>query len=187
MTEAFDPTPYIAAERARRSTVATACDGGCYGGAGQGRAEIRQFPATAKVSEPSVAAVAAVAAPQSDDLPWSAALARFLVMPCPDGRNPTRWAALQADCEGFSRTWGRIAVALGWSTRYAFGYPRDPSSRRVDQLGLVPLLDGRPIAALTDTCATILNSSGAPNVYRLYPWRRPGAPLWVAFGMEGGP
>jgi hypothetical protein len=73
-------------------------------------------------------------------------------------------------------TWGEQAVALGWTPRDLFGLhkPPDqphPSYRRLsryDETGLIWLLQGRPVAALTAATAAIENPTGAITVYRRY-------------------
>jgi len=108
-------------------------------------------------------------------------------MPCPDRRTPAQWRQLLSDAEVFHQQWGSTAAALGWMVTDVFGSPADPYVSAVGQLGLVPLLDGRPVAAMTAASATIANPRGAPTVFHLYPWRRPGVPLWIAYAPECGP
>lgn len=189
MYEPFDPTPYLRASGggARRAAVASGCDQDCYPRHDQETSENSHSSAPAILETGEVAGIAGIAGPPAFELPWRAGLARFLVMPCPDDRSSTYWRRLQIDCERFDREWGRTAMLLGWSAVDAFGSPPDPSSAAVDQLGLVPLLRGRTIAAMTAQSATILNEHGAPNTFRLYPGRRPSVPLWIAYSPRAGP
>ena len=66
------------------------------------------------------------------------------------------------------------AEALGWTAKDLFGLAPvpdkpHPSYRRIsryDQTGLIWLLHGRPVVALTESTATIESPNGAITVYR---------------------
>jgi len=117
-------------------------------------------------------------------------------------RNPVSYAsalaALRAECpvyvdaadwqqaiEGahrFVTQWGKQAEALGWASADLFGLhipPEKPAPNyrrlsRYDQTGLIWLLHGRPVIALTQTAATILAPSGASLMYHRHNKRAPG-------------
>ena len=86
------------------------------------------------------------------------------------------WQQAVEDGHRFVIQWGKQAEALGWAPADLFGLhtPPDrpaPNYRRLsryDQTGLVWLLRGRPVIALTQTAATILAPSGANLTYRRY-------------------
>jgi hypothetical protein len=58
------------------------------------------------------------------------------------------------------------AVALGWGPYDLFGCDRDRPFARIDQLGLLWLLDGGRLAALTADTAMIKTSNGSILTYR---------------------
>jgi hypothetical protein len=86
-----------------------------------------------------------------------------------------RWQQAVEDAKAFLGTWGEQAHALGWSNRDLFGLhtpPADPHpsySRlsRYDATGLVWLLQGRKVIALTEATAAIESpKTGGLTVYR---------------------
>jgi hypothetical protein len=78
------------------------------------------------------------------------------------------------DARAFLARWGEQAEALGWTARDLFGLHQPPApphpsySRlsRYDEAGLIWLLQGRPVVALTEATAAIQSSSGAITSYR---------------------
>jgi hypothetical protein len=93
---------------------------------------------------------------------------------CPALVEVHRWEAAKVDAEAFLWRWGEQAQALGWTARDLLGlqaipeHPA-PSYRRLsryDATGLIWLLKGRPVVALTDATAAIENSTGAITIYR---------------------
>jgi hypothetical protein len=95
---------------------------------------------------------------------------------CPDLVPPARWQQAIEDGRAFLARWGRQAEALGWTARDLFGLhqptakPHPSYSRlsRYDHTGLVWLLQGRPVLALTDRRAAIENATGAITIYRRF-------------------
>jgi hypothetical protein len=83
-----------------------------------------------------------------------------------------RWQQAVRDADCFLPKWGAQAHALGWTVRELFGlHPvaerPAPTFRRLsryDSTGLIWLLQGRPVIALTETEAAI-QSAGAVVVY----------------------
>jgi hypothetical protein len=94
----------------------------------------------------------------------------------PDLIDIARWRQVVEDGQLFLAKWGEQAEALGWTSRDLFGLhkPPDqphPSYRRLsryDETGLIWLLQGRPVVALTDATAAIENSIGAITIYRRF-------------------
>ena len=95
---------------------------------------------------------------------------------CPDHVEADRWEAAVEDGRRFLTQWGTQAGALGWTARDLFGLapvpdqPR-PSYRRLsryDETGLIWLLRGRPVLALTEGTAAIESPTGTVSVYRRY-------------------
>jgi hypothetical protein len=95
---------------------------------------------------------------------------------CPDHVDVARWQQAVEDGRRFLATWAAPAEALGWDSRDLFGlhtppeHPH-PSYRRLsryDCTGLVWLLEGRPVVALTEATAAIENPTGSITVYRRF-------------------
>jgi hypothetical protein len=94
----------------------------------------------------------------------------------PDLIDIARWRQAVEDGQLFLAKWGEQAEALGWTSRDLFGLhkPPDqphPSYRRLsryDEAGLIWLLQGRPVVALTGASAAIENSIGAITIYRRF-------------------
>jgi len=99
----------------------------------------------------------------SDHLPvaWIDGVARLRTMDIPDCFSAERWRYMVDDADAFLKQWGVTAVNLGWSTHDLFGvHPAAPTAR-FDAMGLIPLLHGNPVIALTETTATLRGSSGS--------------------------
>jgi hypothetical protein len=93
---------------------------------------------------------------------------------CPDRVPIDRWQlAVQDGCR-FLAQWGKQAEALGWTAKDLFGLqtpaakPHPSYSRlsRYDETGLIWLLRGRSVVALTEITAAIQNPTGAITTYR---------------------
>jgi hypothetical protein len=93
---------------------------------------------------------------------------------CPAHVDPADWVQAIEDGRKFLAAWGQHAEAFGWTARDLFGLhtlpARPPATyrrlSRYDETGLIWLLEGRPVVALTDTEAVILGHSGAKLTYR---------------------
>jgi hypothetical protein len=93
---------------------------------------------------------------------------------CPDLVPVARWQAAVEDGRHFLARWADRAEALGWTPRDLFGLMPVPGhakpsfSRlsRYDETGLIWLLQGRPVVALTEATAAIQSSTGAITIYR---------------------
>ena len=87
-----------------------------------------------------------------------------------------RWQQAVQDGRRFLAKWGEQAAALGWTPRDLFGLHKPPDQphpsycrlSRYDETGLIWLLGGRPVVALTAATAAIENPTGAITVYRRY-------------------
>src|SRR5262245_241144 len=92
---------------------------------------------------------------------------------CPDRVPVDRWQRCVEDGRRFLARWGDQAEALGWTARDLFGLhqppaPQHPSYSRLsryDETGLIWLLQGREVVALTEATAAIQNPAGA-TIYR---------------------
>jgi hypothetical protein len=95
---------------------------------------------------------------------------------CPERIDRVDWQAAVEDGRAFLAKWGEQAEALGWTARDLFGLapvPDKPASNyrrlsRYDLSGLVWLLKGRPVVALTESGAAIENPTRAILIYRRY-------------------
>jgi hypothetical protein len=104
---------------------------------------------------------------------------------CPDQVEPRRWQQAIEDGRRFLAQWGEQAEILGWTARDLFGLhevPPNPSPNyqrlsRYDCTGLIWLLQGQPVVALSDGTAAIKSISGSITTYRKH--RKP------AFGPLG--
>jgi hypothetical protein len=93
---------------------------------------------------------------------------------CPEYVEPNRWRRVVADGRLFTATWGRQAEALGWTDVELFGLHEPPAHphasynrmSRYDCMGLVWLLNGNPVVALTEITAAIQHKSGSVTIYR---------------------
>jgi hypothetical protein len=97
-------------------------------------------------------------------------------------RSPTlvpvqRWQQAVEDGSRFRAAWGEQAQALGWSSADLFGLHETPAKphptynrlSRYDATGLIWLLEGRPVVALTADTASIRNpKTGNVTVYRRF-------------------
>lgn len=77
------------------------------------------------------------------------------------------WASrVSSDADNFLSRWGHAAHQLGWTALDLFGvHPAAPGSR-FDLMGLIPLLQGGDVIALTAEAATIRRPSRAILTYR---------------------
>jgi hypothetical protein len=88
----------------------------------------------------------------------------------PPGDVPLRrWQRLVDDVGLFLDRWAAYAAALGWGSHDLFGCDRDRPFARIDQCGLLWLLNGDRLIMLTENAATIEMRTGARLTYRRKP------------------
>jgi hypothetical protein len=96
---------------------------------------------------------------------------------CPDLIPADRWQAAVGDGRAFLAKWGEQAEALGWTVRDLFGLHKPPEKphpsysrlSRYAETGLIWLLDGRRVVALTEGTAAIQNPATASiTMYRRF-------------------
>ena len=100
---------------------------------------------------------------------WARGLARLCAIPTPSDFRPARWRILVTDAQQFIERWGVQAARLGWNAYDVFGVNATKPVERVDAAGLVRLLDGRPVVALTAGEAVIQSPTGSRLTYRRKP------------------
>jgi hypothetical protein len=118
--------------------------------------------------------------PDLDETPPFGRFGRFgrtyceLERRCPELVAPDRWQQAVRDAQSFLAVWGEQADALGWTVTEIFGLhpvPDRPAASyqrltRYDHTGLVWLLRGCPVVALTAETAAIQTKSGGILTYR---------------------
>jgi hypothetical protein len=83
-----------------------------------------------------------------------------------------RWQRFVDDVGIFLDRWAAYAAALGWGPHDLFGSDRNRPFARIDQSGLLWLLNGDKLIELTENTATIERRTGARQTYR----RKPSGP-----------
>jgi hypothetical protein len=94
---------------------------------------------------------------------------------CPDLVEEHRWRQAATDADSFVARWGEQAASLGWTAQDLFGLvpiPDRPAPNyrrlsRYDHTGLIWLLQGRPVVALTETTAAIQGATVVLTYRRL--------------------
>jgi hypothetical protein len=100
---------------------------------------------------------------------WAEGFARLDRARPPDEVPQRRWLQFVDDCGTFLDGWAAKAKALGWGPLDLFGCDRDRPRARIDQAGLIWLMAGRRLVALTADSATIETASGGRLTYRRVP------------------
>lgn len=97
---------------------------------------------------------------------WRRGVERLGSMSLPRGYPERAWTELLVDAEHFLGRWGPQAARLGWFAWELFGCHRRAPWQRLDAMGLVLLLRGKELAALTGGEAVIRTATGAHQTYR---------------------
>jgi hypothetical protein len=106
------------------------------------------------------------AAPGKALAAWSQGVALLRGMTAPRAYPGRARQQLIVDAERFLHDWTAQAAALGWPDWELFGCHRRAPWGRIDGMGLVLLLHGDRLAALTPTEAVIRRASGAHQTWR---------------------
>jgi hypothetical protein len=93
---------------------------------------------------------------------------------CPPGIESGRWRQAISDADTFLATWGEQAASIGWTAQDLFGLAEVPDRSgpnyqrlsRYDQTGLIWLLQGRSVVALTEDSAFIGTANGTLSYRR---------------------
>jgi hypothetical protein len=80
-----------------------------------------------------------------------------------------RWQTFCNDVGRFLDSWASKAASLGWTPLELFGADRDGPFARVDCAGLLWLVHGRRLVALSQDTAVIETSTGSRLTYRRKP------------------
>jgi hypothetical protein len=98
---------------------------------------------------------------------WVEGFARLDPDRPPGDMPPRRWQSFVADVELFlDGPFCTSAAALGWQPPDLFGCDRDRPFARIDQAGLLWLLNGDRLVALSECTATVETRTGARHSWR---------------------
>jgi hypothetical protein len=101
---------------------------------------------------------------------WAEGFARLNPHHSPADVPPRQWLTFINDCGRFlDGGFAAKAAALGWGPFDVFGCDRDRPFARIDQSGLLWLLNGDRLVALAENTATIETKAGARQIYRRRP------------------
>ena len=92
---------------------------------------------------------------------WHAILAGLKRRGPADWLSHPQWRGLLSDAENFLTRWGSAAHLLGWTALDLFGVHPIAPAARFDVMGLIPILNGAEVLALTSQTATMRRVSGA--------------------------
>jgi hypothetical protein len=96
------------------------------------------------------------------------------------------WRDLIRDTERFLPIWGRQAADLGWTTLDLFSVHRLAPAARFSCMGLLLLVRGGRVAAITAERAVIERQSGAHLTYTRRPPEPECVPIWELEPRDGG-
>lgn len=158
--------------------------------AGREGARFGRFRDSRHTPPESLAALAALAAPRDNVLPWTGGLEQLRHMPAPPFLAPAAWDQLVWTAIRLDEEWGRAAHDAGWDTLQLFGANPNPGAGRADRDGLALLLARwlGPIKIVSVSRDDIALQVAHGGILR---WRRfdrsAAVPMWLAFGMSAGP
>ncbi len=101
---------------------------------------------------------------------------------CPAGW----WQTLREDAYRFLRDHAAEAHQVGWTVHDLFAVDRRAPMARLDHMGLVPLLNGRAVVALSKDQAAIKTPSGGTLTYYRRPERRAGTGACLLWELDMG-
>ncbi len=104
---------------------------------------------------------------------WKVGVETLLSMSRPRRYPSGEWAFLLDDADRLMKRWAAQAADLGWQSWEIWGVSRVAPRYRFDAMGLVPILKGARIAAITADAAVIQTRTS--NLLRFY--RRTSDPL----------
>ncbi len=97
---------------------------------------------------------------------WHAILDELTALDPPEWASPVRWQHMIFDADAFLGRWSEAADHLGWTALDLFGvHPAAPADR-YDVMGLLLLIQGGAVVALTGDAATIRRPSQSILTFR---------------------
>jgi hypothetical protein len=109
---------------------------------------------------------------------WAEGFARLDRASPPRGFSPGRWQQVIDDGGLFLDRWASKAAALGWDDASVFGVDSKAPGWRLDHAGLVVLIDGADVTAITDRTAILRLRTGSVQVYHRQD-ATGAVPLWL--------
>ena len=110
---------------------------------------------------------------------WAEGFARLDRARPPADVPPSRWQQFVDDVGRFlDGPFCAVAATLGWRPYDLFGCDRDRPFARINEAGLLWLLDGHGLVALSENTATIETRTGARQTYRRTASEPDGALAW---------
>jgi len=97
---------------------------------------------------------------------WADGIALLAMMDSPLDWPPSRWPMLVQDARTFLERWAGQAHRLGWQNWELWGCHRRKPWGATHGLGLVLLLGGDELVAMTETAAVIRTATGNRQTYR---------------------
>jgi len=110
---------------------------------------------------------------------WAEGFARLDLASPPKGFDKRRWRTLIDDGGKFLDRWGAEAARLGWSALDVFGAHPIAPAVRYDAAGLVLLIGGSDVLAVTERSATIRRPSSENTLTYLRTPRQGAVALWM--------
>lgn len=104
-----------------------------------------------------------------DPTGWHAISEELKRMQAPEWAGSDRWSQMVEDADALLSNWGRAAHDLGWTALDLFGVHAVAPGCRYDVMGLVMLLGGGTVFALTEQTAAFRRPSGSTLTYRRKP------------------
>jgi hypothetical protein len=98
---------------------------------------------------------------------WYAMLEELTAFNPPEWASPVRWQNMIFDADAFLSRWAIAADQLSWTALDLFGVHPNAPADRYDVMGLLHVVQGGAVVALTADAATIRRPSQAILTYRL--------------------
>lgn len=109
---------------------------------------------------------------------WGQSLARLDPDRPPSDVPLKRWQQFMGDAQLFLDRWRGQAEALGWEPHDLFGCDPDRPFARIDQCGLLWLLNGARVVMLAENAAAIETPTGARQTWQRKPAEPGGVLVW---------
>ena len=158
----------------------------------------RALAAENSTAPTTLATLATLAAPESDPAifaarrssdpgEWERGVRRLEIDRPPEGVPDGRWQTFVANAARFlAGPFAESAAALGWTACDLFGCDRDRPFERIDHAGLLWLLNGARLVALSADTTTIETRTGAVQTWRRRPSGQHVVLAWeLPLGVKG--